>query len=73
METAKNGISDLENLGVSAIAASLPARFQYKIQTIAAKSSWNTHALLRFSGSFPFSVLATGVETPSPRQTMLSR
>ena len=41
--------------------------------TITAKSSWYTHALLRFSGSFPFSVSATGVEAPSPRQTMLSR
>ena len=41
--------------------------------TITAKSSWNTHALLRFSGSSPFSVSATGVEVPSPRQTMLSR
>ena len=41
--------------------------------TITAKSSWNTNAFLRFSGSFPFFVPATGVEAPSPRNTMLSR
>ena len=46
--------------------------YQIRKGTITAKSSWNTHALLRFSGSFPFSVSATGVEVPSPRQTMLS-
>ena len=39
--------------------------------TITAKSSWNTNAFLRFSGSFPFFVLVTGVEAASPRQTML--
>ena len=61
LETGKNEISALENLGVSTITTILQPRSKCQNQTMSAKSSWNACTVLRILYPRPVSEALTRV------------